>query len=73
MLTTNTDYRKAEKEVTEMIKYVYPDREETDSQSYQRQSTPIIHNNVSSYVQALIKFYEETPARTKLSNKHLKM
>ena len=32
-----------------------------------------VHNNVSSYVQALIKFYEETPARTKLSNKHLKM
>lgn len=35
------------KRVLEMIKYVYPDREETESRSYQRKSTPIIHHNVS--------------------------
>ena len=70
---TKTDYRKAVKEVTEMTMYVYPDREETESRSYQRQSTPIIHNNLSSYTQALMKFHEENPTPTKLFNKHLKI
>ena len=70
---TKTDYRKAVKEVTEMTMYVYPDREETESRSYQRQSNPIIYNNVSSYTQALMKFHEENPTPTKLFNKHLKI
>ena len=57
MMTTETDYKNAVKEVKGMIKYVYPDWEEDERQEYQRNNTPIIYSNVSSYSQVLMVIY----------------
>ena len=73
MLRTKIDYKRTVKEVSKIVKFVYPDRKKTERQSYQRHATPIIHNNISTYAWALIKFHEENPAPTKLSNKRIKM
>ena len=54
MIATKKDYEKAVVEVKSMIKYIYPDREEEERQEYQRENTPIIHNNVSTYTQDTI-------------------
>ena len=56
-----------------MIKYVYPEREEDERQDYQRENSPVIHSNVSTYAQALMDFHEENPVPTHHSNKRLKM
>ena len=60
-------------EVKTMLKYIYPDREEEERQEYQRANTPIIHNNVSTYAQALMLFHEDNPVPSNDSNKRLKM
>ena len=57
MMTTETDYKNAVKEVKGMIKYVYPDWEEDERQEYQRNNTPIIYSNVLSYSQVLMVIY----------------
>ena len=57
MMTTKTDYKNVVKEVKGMIKYVYPDWEEDERQEYQRNNTPIIYSNVSSYSQVLMVIY----------------
>ena len=51
-----------------MIKYVYLDQEEDKRQEYQRNNTPIIYSNVSSYSQALMLFHDDKPVPLKLSN-----
>ena len=71
MLRTKIDYKRTVKEVSKIVKFVYPDRKETERQSYQRHATPIIHNNVSLYTQALMKFHGKKSSPTKLSNKRL--
>ena len=71
LITTKTDYRKAVIEVNEMIKYVYPDRETKSSR--ERQQTPIIHTNVSTYAQTLMNFHEANPVPNSMSNKRLKI
>ena len=73
MIATKKDYKKAVVEVKSMIKYIYPDREEEERQEYQRANTPIIHNNVSTYTQALMLFHEDNPVPSNDSNKRLKM
>ena len=73
MIATKKDYKKAVVEVKSMIKYIYPDREEEERQEYQRANTPIIHNNVSTYAQALMLFHEDNPVPSNDSNKRLKM
>ena len=54
-----------------MVKYVYSNRSDREIQSNKRHQTPIIHNNVSSYDQALMKFHKANPAPTNISNKGL--
>ena len=62
LITTKTDYRKALTEANDMITYIYPDRVITDLiTSNQRSNIPIIHNNVSTYAQALMTFHESNP------------
>ena len=61
MITTIKEYKQAVVEVKTMIKYIYPEREDNERQEYQRANTPIIHNNVSIYAQALMLFHEDTP------------
>ena len=56
-----------------MLNYIYPEREEDERQDYQRDNTPLIHSNVSTYTQALMLFHEDNPAPTNNSNKRLKM
>ena len=57
-----------------MITYIYPDRVITDLiTSNQRSNIPIIHNNASTYAQALITFYESNPVSTQSSKKRLKL
>ena len=73
MITTKKDYKFAVMEVKTMLKYIYPEREEDERQDYQRANTPLIHNNVSTYIQALMLFHEDTPVPTNNSNKRLKM
>ena len=56
-----------------MIKYIYPDRVNREYNNYnQRSNPPIIHNNVSTYVQALMNFHESNPVPTQASQKRLK-
>jgi len=73
MITTTKYYKHAVMEVKTMIKYIYRERKEDERQDYQRANTPIIHNNVSTYAQALMLFHEDNPVPTNNSNKHLKM
>ena len=73
LITTNKDYKQAVMEVKTMIKYIYPEREEDERQDYQRANTPIIHNNVSTYAQALMIFHEDNPVPTNNSNTRLKI
>ena len=55
LITTNTDYKKASIEAKDMLKYVYPNRVTNDIQYPSPQKEiPIIHNNVSTYAQALM-------------------
>ena len=69
MITTKTDYKLVIKEVKTILKYVYPNREEDERQNYQRENTPIIYSNVSTYTQALMLFHQENPVPTQLSKK----
>ena len=73
MITTTKYCKLAVKEVKTMLKYVYPEREEDERKDYQRENTPIIHSNVSTYVQTLMLFHEDNPIPTNNSNKRLKM
>ena len=73
MITTKKDYKLAVKEIKTMLKYIYPEREEYERQDYQRENTPIIHSNVSTYAQVLMVFHENNPVPTNHSNKRLKM
>ena len=57
-----------------MIKYIHPDRVNRDYTNYnQRSNPPIIHNNVSTYAQALMNFHESNPVPTQASQKRLKL
>ena len=57
-----------------MIEYIYPDRVNIDFNTYnQRSNTPIIHNNVSTYAQALMTFHESNPVPTQASQKRLNL
>ena len=56
-----------------MIKYVYPEREEDERQDYQRENSPVIHSNVSTYAQALMLSHGENPVLIKLSKKLFKI
>ena len=56
-----------------MIKHIYPERDDDERQEYQRANTPIIHNNVSTYAQALILFHEDKPVPSNDSNKRFEM
>ena len=50
LITTKIDYRKALTEANDMIKYIYPERNNTNYNMYnQRSNIPIIHTNVSTY------------------------
>ena len=64
MITTKKDYKLAVMEVKTMLKYIYPEREEDERQGYQRENTPLIHSNVSTYAQALMLFQEDNPVPT---------
>lgn len=44
-----------------MLKYIYLDREEYERMPYYSNTIPIIHTKFSTYVQALILFYEDNP------------
>ena len=58
LITTKTDYRKALTEANDMIKYIYLDKTNKEiNMSSQRNNTPIIHTNVSTYAQALMSFH----------------
>ena len=53
-----------------MIKYTYPERTNKEfSISSQRNNTPIIHTNVSTYAQVLISFHEFNPVPLQHSHK----
>ena len=57
-----------------MLKCLYPNRTSTDIQySSQQNEDPIIHNNVSIYAQALMKFHESNPVPETSSHKRLKL
>ena len=74
LITTKTDYRKALTEANDMIKYIYPERTDTNYSMYnQRNNIPIIHNNVSTYAQALMTFHESNPVPEQTSQKRLKL
>ena len=73
MTTIKTYYEKIVKEVTDMVKYIYPKRPDTEIQSNKRHIAPIIHKNVSFYSQALMQFHETNPTPTNFSNKKLKI
>ena len=58
LITTKTDYRKALTEENDMIKYIYLDKTNKEfNMSSQRNNTPLIHTNVSTYAQALMSFH----------------
>ena len=68
LITTKTDYRKVLTEANDMIKYISPDRVTTELKtSIQRTNVPIIHNNVSTYTQALMIFHKSNPVSTQSS------
>ena len=74
LITTKTYYRKALTEANDMIKYIYPARVTTAlTTSIQRSNIPIIHNNVSTYAQALTIFHESNPVPEQSSKKRLKL
>ena len=74
LITTKTDYRKVLTEANDMIKYIYPDRVTTELKtSIQRINVPIIHNNVSTYAQALMTYHESNPVPAQSSKKRLKL
>ena len=57
-----------------MLKYVYPNRPTNDIQySSPPNESPIIHNNVSTYAQALMQFHEFNPVPEISSHKRLKL
>ena len=57
-----------------MLKYVYPNRPTNDIQySSSPNESPIIHNNVSTYAQALMQFHESNPVPKISSHKRLKL
>ena len=56
-----------------MLKYVYPNRPTNDIQySSSPNENPIIHNNVSTYAQALMQFHVSNPVPEVSSHKRLK-
>ena len=68
LITTKTDYKKALTEANVMIKYIYPNRTNKEFNiSRQRNNTPIIHTNVSTYAQALMIFHESNPVPSQSS------
>ena len=57
-----------------MIKYIYPERTDNNySLHNQRNNIPTIHNNVSTYAQALMTFHESNPVPEQASQKRLKL
>ena len=74
LITTKTDYKKVLTEANVMIKYIYPNRTNKEFNiSRQRNNTPIIHTNVSTYAQALMIFHESNPVPSQSSHKRLKV
>ena len=70
IITTKTDYRKVLAEANDMIKYIYSDRTNKEFNiSSQRNNTPIIHTNVSTYSQGLMIFHESNPVQSQSSHK----
>ena len=65
MITTKTDYKITVKEINAMLKYIYLDREEYEQMPYHSKTIRIIHTKFSTYVQALILFYEDNPVPKK--------
>ena len=61
LITTKTDHKNKVKEINAMLKYIYLDREEYERMPYYSKTIPIIHTKFSTYVQALILFYEDNP------------
>ena len=58
----------------DMIKYIYPERTNTNYNMYnQRSNIPIIHTNVSIYEQALMTFHELNLVPEQASQKILKL
>ena len=74
LITTKSDYKKASSEAKDMLKYIYPNRINTNTQYISPQyESPIIHNNVSTYAQALMHFHESNPVPDTSSHKRLKL
>ena len=73
LITTKTDYKKASIEAKYVLKDIYPNRPINHIQ-YSRppNESPIIHNNVSTYAQALMQFHESNPVLETSSHKRLK-
>ena len=62
LITIKTDYRKALTETNDIIKYIYPERTNTNYNMYNQNSNiPIIHTNVSTYAQAFMTFHKFNP------------
>ena len=73
LITTKLDYKKASIETKDTINYVYPNRAPNNIQYTSPQyESPIIHNNVYTYAQALIHFLESNPVPETSSYKRLK-
>ena len=74
LITTKSDYKKASIEAKDMLNYIYPNRVTNNIQYTSPQyESPIIHNNVSTYAQALMHFHESNPVPDTSSHKRLKL
>ena len=74
LITAKTDYTKASIEAKGMLKYFYANRATNDIQySSPQNENPIIHNNISTYVQTLMQFHESNPVPDSSSHKRLKL
>ena len=74
LITTKSDYKKASIEAKDMLNYIYPNRVTNNIQYTSPQyENPIIHNNVSTYAQALMHFHESNPVPDTTSHKRLKL
>ena len=74
LITTKLDYKKASIEAKDMINYICPNRATNNIQyTSQQYESPIIHNNISTYTQTLVHFYESNPVPETSSHKRLKL
>ena len=74
LITAKSDYKKASIEAKDILNYIYPNRVTNNIQyNIPQYESPIIHNNVSTYAQALMHFHESNPVPDTTSHKRLKL